>query len=183
MTEHQLIHDYLNSLDKYLARLKRVDADEVLREIESHIFDALEAATSEGQQCDIEQLLQGFGSPRELAEQYVGHILNGTPPPDGFRAIRAVGRGIGQFLYYGMGFFGFIIALALLLTGLYKFVSPQDVGLWSNPGGTSVTFGAIKGGTPADQELLGWWYSPIALMLSLAISYLTWQVLKVLKRH
>src|SRR3990167_9225382 len=92
MEQRDIIHQYLKELERYLARLKKTEAQEVLKEIESHIFDALEQQHS-GQAEDARAILQGFGEPRELAAQYVAHITKGAPPPVGFKAIQKVKQG------------------------------------------------------------------------------------------
>ncbi|MGI2261197.1 HAAS signaling domain-containing protein [Shewanella sp. GXUN23E] len=182
MTDYQLIHDYLKALAKYLGRLDKADAEEVLKEIECHIMDVLDAAEADGQTVDIPAVLQGFGSPRELARLYVDHVLQGTPPPAGFKAIQMVKRGVTGTLYVGMAVFGYLTAFSLLLTGLYKLVSPRQVGVWSAADGNSFIVGMVESSSGQSQELLGWWYTPLALVLSMAIGYLTWRVLKGLKQ-
>jgi uncharacterized membrane protein len=90
MPDRDIIHGYLKSLAKYLSRLENADADDVIREIESHIYDALESHEKEGAENSAEVVLAGFGLPRELAAQYVDHILEGAAPPKGFKAIQRV---------------------------------------------------------------------------------------------
>ena len=75
MTDRDTIHAYLKSLSKYLSRLEKADADDVIREIESHIYDALDARGEEGQHASVKDILAGFGAPRDLAAGYVDHIL------------------------------------------------------------------------------------------------------------
>ena len=93
MEQQQMIHQYLNTLQRYLARLSPAEAKEVIREIESHIFDLIEQREAAGQPVDAQSILQGFGEPRQLAGQYVAHITDGAPPPLGFRAIQRVKHG------------------------------------------------------------------------------------------
>lgn len=48
MEQRDIIHQYLKELERYLARLEKAQAQEVLKEIESHIFDALDQLQSSG---------------------------------------------------------------------------------------------------------------------------------------
>ena len=42
MLDRDTIHTFLQSLNKYLSRLNKEDAHEVIKEIESHIYDVIE---------------------------------------------------------------------------------------------------------------------------------------------
>ena len=115
MEQRDIIHQYLKELERYLARLEKAQAQEVLREIESHIFDALEQQQSSGQVEDASAILRGFGEPRQLAFAYVAHVTDGAPPPAGFKAIQKVKQGVTATLYYAMAAFGFSIAFMFLV--------------------------------------------------------------------
>jgi len=181
MSEREQIHHYLKDLSKYLSRLDKLSADEVIREIESHILDALEIQEQNGQQSDAQAVLDGFGEPRELANQYVEHMLKGTPPPRGFKAIQTVKKGVTKSLYYSMGFFGFGISLFLIIIGLSKLFMPDLIGVWSATHGNSVIITFSEHAYSNSTEILGYWLIPIAILLGIGIARLTKKVLAVLK--
>lgn len=181
MSERELIHNYLKRLSKYLSRLDKADADEVIREIESHIFDAIELQEQNGQQPDALSILNGFGEPRELANQYVEHLLKGTPPPTGFKAIQSVKKGATKGLYYSMGLFGYGVSVFLVMIGLAKLFMPDVVGVWSAAQGNSVTITFSDHTYPNSEELLGYWLMPIAITIGIGTARLTKRVLGVLK--
>jgi uncharacterized membrane protein len=181
MSERELIHKYLKNLSKYLSRLDTADAQEVIREIESHIFDALELQEQSGRQTDSQLILDGFGEPRELANQYVEHLLKGTPPPIGFKAIQSVKKGATKTLYYSMGFLGFGVSVFLIIIGLGKLFMPSEIGVWSAAQGNSFIVTFSEHVYPNSEELLGYWLSPIAIGIGVGIARFTKSVLKVLK--
>lgn len=183
MEQRDIIHQYLKSFEHYLARLEKAQAQEVLKEIESHIFDAMEQQQSTGQALDAKAILQGFGEPRELAAQYVAHITKGAPPPVGFKAIQKVKQGVTTTLYYAMAIFGFSIAFALFFIAGAEVFMPDSVGAWSAGDGNSLAIGFLATPYPAEQELLGGWLIPIAVLAALLVSTLTKQVLRVLKHQ
>ncbi len=178
MTERDQIHAYLKTLSTYLSRLEKADADEVIREIESHIYDALETQT---ETTNLETILDGFGSPRDLAASYVEHILNGTPPPAGFKAIQTVKKGATKSLYYTTACFGYIISAALLFLAIYKLFDPNAVGLWSNGNGESVIIGVVDGEPEGKVDILDWWLIPVFISISVSILYVTRRLLTILK--
>jgi len=180
MADRDTIHQYLKSLSKYLARLEKPATEDVIREIESHIYDALEQREKEGNPASVEAILAGFGDPRDLAASYVEHMLEGTAPPKGFRAIQRVKKGATRGLFVATALVGFGFSLALLVTGIAKIFEPDMVGLWTTESANSVMMGIRH--TPSDAtELLGWWIVPIALGLGLGLAYWTKRLLWILK--
>lgn len=179
MTDRDTIHKYLKSLSKYLSRLGKADADDVIREIESHIYDALEAREEEGRQAGAEAILAGFGEPRDLAAGYVEHILDGAAPPKGFRAIQRVKKGATKGLYFATLIFGFGISLALVLVGIMKVIDPANVGVWVSSNETLV-IGSLSDVPAGTRELLGWWAVPVLIGLGVGAAYLTRRLTGVL---
>jgi len=181
MEQRDLIHQYLQELNRYLARLSKAEAQEVTREIESHIFDVIEQGEANGQVVDASAILKGFGEPRELAEQYVAHMTTGAPPPKGFKAIQKVKQGVTVSLYYSMAFFGFSIAAALIFLAVAKLFTPELVGVWSGADGNSFVIGFTEPRLPPHQEMLGTWIIPVASLAGFAIFEITRRVLRALK--
>lgn len=181
MPGRDIVHEYLKSLSRYLSRLESTDAEDVIREIESHIYDVLEKHEENGQEIDAESILAGFGTPRELAAQYVDHILDGAAPPRGFKAIQRVKKGATKGLYLATGLFGYGVALALFIVGIYKPFEPERVGFWASESGNSYVLGLAENMPDGTHEIFGWWIIPITIGLAISTAYLTRRVLGVLK--
>lgn len=181
MTDRDTIHLYLKSLSKYLSRLEKAAADDVIREIESHIYDALEQQEADGQRGDAKAILAGFGEPRDLAAGYVEHMLEGTAPPAGFRAIQRVKKGATRGLYGTTALLGFSFAAALIFVGLFKPFEPDMVGLWTTKSGNSMMLGISAYPPEGSYEVLGWWIIPVSIGLGVGIGYLTKRLLSILK--
>lgn len=181
MSEREQIHNYLVALNRYLSRLQKHEADDVLREIESHIYDAIDEQEKRGEKVDPASVLEGFGRPRELADSYINHIQLGAPPPQGFAAIKSVKRGVSKALYYGMAIFGYAFAITLIFTAMANLVYPESVGIWSYSGGNSIVIGFFENALPESDELMGFWYTPFALVAGYCLVRLTKGIMDVLK--
>lgn len=190
MSDREIIHDYLKSLSKYLSRLDKAEADEVVREIESHIYDAIDGVrddslgefgrdSGDGQAVDL--ILSGFGDPRELAAAYVNHILDGAPPPAGFKAIQIVKQSVTRGLFYSMAVGGYGLTIFLLLLAGFKLIAPNTVKIWEADQGNSWIIGLDAQMPAGSIELFGFWVLPVSLMLGLGSGYLTYRILKILK--
>ena len=183
LNHNEMIHRYLNELRRYLVRLAPHEAQEVIREIESHLFDVMDQQTAAGQSPDVAAILRGFGDARQLAALYVAHIEEGAPPPLGFRAIQRMKKSVTASLYFTMAVFGFSMAFALLFVAGAKFLLPESVGVWSTPHGNSIVVGFVSVPPMATPEVMGWWIVPVAALLAIGVALLTRKVLSVLKQH
>ncbi|WP_333797085.1 HAAS signaling domain-containing protein [Rheinheimera sp.] len=183
LNNNDSIHRYLNDLRRYLARLAPHESQEVIREIESHLFDVIEQQEATGNSADVAAILRGFGEPRQLAAQYIAHIEEGAPPPRGFKAIQSMKKSVTATLYFAMAVFGFSTAMCLLFVAGAKFLLPESVGVWSTPHGNSIVVGFVSVPPMAMPEVMGWWIVPAAAILALAVALLTRKVLSVLKQH
>ncbi len=183
MHKNDIIHRYLNDLRRYLARLAPHETQEVIREIESHLFDVMEQQEAAGTMADAADILRGFGEPRALAAQYIAHIEEGAPPPRGFKAIQRVKKSVTTSLYFAMAVFGVSTALTLLFVAGVKLLHPDLVGAWSTANGNSISIGFVDVPPVGTSELLGWWMVPVAATLALGVALLTRKVLRVLKQH
>ncbi len=182
MISRHLIRAYVHALALQLGTLEKADAEEVIREIESHLHEVVDQAEARDEPLDVAALLEGFGPPEALAAQYVAHILEGAPPPAGFRVLQRVKHTVTRGLYHSMGAFGFSVALAFFLLAVAKVFAPSSVGVWSAAGGNSVVITWAGPPHPADQELLGYWLVPLALLGAGWCAEVTRRVLRVLRR-
>ena len=182
MISRHPIRAYMRALVTQLGKLEKADAEEVVREIESHIHEVIDQAEARGEDLDVAALLEGFGPPEALAAQYVAHIQNGAPPPAGFRIIQSVKLTVTRGLYYSMGAFGFSVAIAFLLLALAKMIEPSSVGMWSTAGGNSLTLTWSGSPHPEAKELLGYGLVPLALAAAAWCAEVTRRVLRVLRR-
>ncbi len=180
MSDRELIHDYLSTLGRYLARLDKETADEVIREIESHIYDRLDG---QGDENNVSAILDGFGEPRELASAYVDHVIDGTPPPKGFSAIAVVKKGASKSIYYMTGFFGYLLGIAAVVIGILEPFDPDNIGVWSTTHGQSFVIGVFTNQPEGTTEVLGWWLVPIALLAGGGVILFTRRLMAILKRQ
>lgn len=183
MSEREQINSFLKKLDKYLSRLSQEESTEVLREIESHIYDVIELKESQNEDIVIEDILQGFGAPRGLAEQYTNHITLGTPPPEGFSAITKVRNKVTKGLLWSTLLVGYGVAGGLLVLAFTKLLFPDVAGIWVSSNYQSIVIGIIDDPKQYHRELLGFWIVPISLFAGFFLAKYTRSISIILKRH
>ena len=184
MSERNVIRMYLTSLNRYLAPLSDEEAGEVVREIESHIFDVIDSQEMAGQEADVTRILARLGPPRELAAQYVSHVRSGTPPPEGLSAIATVRKGLSRTFYYSLALFGFGFGLALFALAFVNLLVPNGVAIWSSADGNTVVIGLMQHPINSEQpdKLRGFWITPVALIVGYIIMLTTHKVLGFIRQ-
>jgi uncharacterized membrane protein len=179
MARSDLIHNYLSELEIYLSRVSEARAQEVVQEIESHIYDSLAAEPQEGA---VEAILGRLGTARELAAGYVDHITIGVAPPKGLKPLSRIKKGVSKSLYYLVGWLGYSAGLTLIFLAVLKLVSPSSFGVWIAEHGNSVVISFSQTDLQAN-ELSALWLIPAAAFSGSGLLYLTRQICRILKMH
>lgn len=181
MARSELIHNYLAELQIYLSRVSEMQAQEVVQEIESHIYDAL-AMQQESKADSVEAILGRLGTARELAAGYIDHLTIGMPPPKGLKPLSRVKKGISKSLYYLICILGYGCGTALLLVALLKLLLPSGFGVWIAEHGNSVVL-AFSQLEPQANEIPALWLIPVVALTGAGLLYLTRQIARILKMH
>jgi len=181
MARSELIHKYLSELQIYLSRVSEARAQEVVQEIESHIYDTL-ALQQPPEEGSIEIILGRLGTPRELAAGYIDHITIGVAPPKGLKPLSRVKKGISKSLYYLVCCLGYGSGSSLLVVALIKLLYPSGFGIWISEQGNSVVVYFSQMDLQAN-EIPAVWLIPLAAVSGAGLLYLTRQIARILKMH
>lgn len=182
------IDAYLKKLHQGLQGMNDADANEIVRELRSHITD--KAGTGgELTGSRVDDTLNALGSPETLAKEYITEqILAQTEESRSpMHILHALFRWAslsvaGFFALLGV-LSGYSFGLLCMLCALLKPFHPRTAGLWLIPEATGDTNISVRlGFGPAPQgarELLSWWIVPIDLALGficllLATSFARW---------
>lgn len=185
MSERKKVRQYLDNLNRYMSPLSDYEAQEVVREIESHIYDTIDDIEIRGEIADVEVILDRLGAPRELAQQYVGHIQHGTPPPTGFAAIPLVKKGLSRTVSVSLMCFGYFCGIALIALAFANLLIPNGIGVWSEADGNSIVIGMLENPMLAQENnevIRGFWLSPVALIAGYLILMMTHKVLQFIRQ-
>lgn len=153
---------YLRELARCLAPLPPDERTEIVREAESHLLDRVETGVA------LRRALDDLGDAPGYARRFVEDHRVETALASGsaWRMLLAAGGLLGRGAAAFVGFFAFLVlfvlALALVATGLLKPLFPAEIGAWLHADGFS--FGWTGDPGPGDRELLGWWMVPVGLV-------------------
>jgi len=174
------VRGYLFVLERsLLSFLTRAQADDAVREIESHIRDRIAEAEAVPNEHDaLERILVHLGSPLTVARAYSAEMSAEEAVATG--RVVAVGRALLYLATAGVrGFFivmalfaGYTVGVALLALAPLKLLAPENVGIVLR-GGVPVALGAVFPVPPDAQVVGGYWIVPLVLVSGGAVLLLT----------
>lgn len=176
------IEQYLTRLEASLRSLRKDDRDDFVREIRTHISDAVGTTHDP---AAVERVLDALGVPEELGEHYRVECQRSRTATRSFspwllmstawRWATISMKGLAAFV---IGLFGYTIGLVFYGTAMAKPFFPQ-IGMWIGANGFQV-------GTPSQQqgmhEIAGAYYIPIAFAIGFVAFLGTTQLLRLLMR-
>jgi len=172
----KLLADYFAQVDRALAPLPREEAAGVRQELEAHIADAM-AGTAAGA-ADAKAALDQLGEPDEFLPQLVADRLRARAgrtfgPGDVLAAIgRTAVTGLRGLVTAIVMSFGYLVATLLIVLGVMKFTTSQDVGVFRLSSG-KLFIGADDNVDGVD--LTGGWFAPVAIVTGILLYLLlTW---------
>jgi uncharacterized membrane protein len=165
---------YFSKVDRALAPLPREDAEEIRNELEAHVLDALAggggAAEALAQLGDPDDFL-----PTLVADRLRARAGRTMQPGDVMKALgRGGAAGVGGALLTLAAGLGYAVALMLVILGVLKPFAPDTVGLYRLESG-GIFLGAWDDSTLRATDLLGMWFSPLAIAAGVGLYVLlTW---------
>jgi hypothetical protein len=172
----KLLANYFAQVDRALAPLPRIEADAVRQELETHILDAMAGAPAS--EAHARATLEQLGDPDEFLPQLVADRLRVRAgrtfgPHDVLSAIvRTALTGLRGLVTAIVMSVGYLVATVLVILGVMKFTTNQDVGVFRLSTGQLF----IGADTNVDGvELTGGWFAPLAIMAGILLYLLlTW---------
>ena len=179
----RLLAAYFAKVDRALAPLSREEATGVRQELETHILDAM-AGTPAGE-ADAKAALEQLGDPDEFIPQLVADRLRARAgrtfgPLDVLAAIgRTAVTGLRGLVTAIVMSVGYLVATVLVILGVMKFTTSQDVGVFRLSTG-QLFIGAEDNVDGVD--LTGGWFAPLAIVAGIVLYLLiTWAYGRVKK--
>jgi hypothetical protein len=167
-TSHKTVDAYLKSLRRELRELLDEDAEEIVEEIRTHIFDK---TSGEESPEAVAATLAALGTPQELAERYrTEELLErarlARSPKYLMRAtLRWAGLSVMGLLVFALSGLGYGVGGGLFLLGLLKLFHPSTTGVYGTFTDHDSSFNWQSGGPNKPGELLGWWLVPLGILI------------------
>jgi hypothetical protein len=177
MTTDDPIEVYLARLRKALSGFSVGEREDIVEEIRAHIMDrAAEPSRT------VEDTLARLGPAEELAKDYrrgalVRRARSSFSPWTVLKAtFRWAITGVHGFTVFILALLGYGMGTALVVSGLLKPLLPEETGLWIGPDVFQIGFRPEH--SPDVHEMLGPWFTQIALALGVLFFIVTTMVVR-----
>ncbi len=167
----KLYENYINSLKRFTSVLSEEDANDLIMEFNSHIYEGLQNSESEDETENIISILEKLGDPAETLKPLIAgkKLRQATKTFNPKHIGQAIALNVKNSFVFGVfGLLYFCLFVFLLLIPA-KLIWPSRTGLFLMDGEFKI-FGIITA-TNDYTEILGFWLIPIVLAVS-AIIYL-----------
>jgi hypothetical protein len=181
---YRIYHAYIEHAGKVVAGLPAEDAEDIINEIDSHIFEAFnDAAYISSEKERIEMVVRNLGSP----ESYLKPIIAEKELHRAVDKYNAIGilKGICSTILTGSRYallsvmYLFILGAGIVI--IAKILYPHKTGLFVNDG-HFVGLGFLSQINSGAVELLGYWLIPVMIVAIIAFYFLITFLLKQLLR-
>ena len=191
----RVYNDYIQRCRKATSILSAKDREDVLLEINSHIYEYLSANSTKDQMETLLNVLERLGAPEETLKEMVAFkkIGQATLTYNPKHLIQALALNLTNGVIYIIHFVLFLFEIAFPILIILKLIYPDQVGLFtrsngtflygylskSGSGGISIGFSNPAKGT----EILGSWFIPVSLLIAVLIYIGIIFLLKVVKKN
>lgn len=178
----RIYKDYLYRIRKEVRALNQQNQDEIIMELNSHIYENLQEHPTGNEVEKLLNILEKLGRPEEIlkplvADKKLEEATKTFNPLHIFRALMLnLTNGISYIIFFilYLFLFGFVFLMGA------KIWNPTEVGFFYKPGEVFV-LGLSKGLVHSSDELLGNWFIPV-MAVSAIILYFFITLLLKLKR-
>ena len=172
------LYVFERSLRSFLSPAIAADA---VREVESHIRDAVAEAGDVPDESDaLERILGRLGPPMRVAQAYSLELVMDEAAATGrvMAVLRSLFHGatmgvLAFFTAFGL-FVGYSMGIAFLIVAIMKPIFPNNVGFWMTPNGilvsSGVNFPSVRDGLVFHTT---YWIVPGAALIGLVLLFLT----------
>lgn len=178
----RIYKDYLFRIRKEVKGLNQQNQEEILMELNSHIYENLQEHKAGNEVENLLNILEKLGRPEEIlkplvADKKLEEATKTFNPLHIFKALLLnLTNGVSYIIFFVLYLllFGFVFLIGA------KIWNPSQVGFFYNPGKVFV-LGHSKGLVNPSDELLGNWFIPAMLVVTVSL-YLIITLLLKLKR-
>jgi hypothetical protein len=191
----RVYNDYIQRCRKITSILSEKDREDVLLEINSHIYEYLSANSTKDQMETLLNVLERLGAPEETLREMVAakKIGEATRTFNPKHLLQALALNLTNGVIYIVLFVLFLLEIAFPILIILKLIYPDRTGLFirsnggflygyvseAGSGGITIGFSNAAHGT----EILGSWFIPVTLLIAVLIYTGIIFLLKAVKKN
>ena len=182
----RIYHDYVIRVKKAIKVLSKENQQEILLEINSHIYESLhhDPENDKGEVEKILDSLEKLGLPETFLKPLVAEkkLEEATQTFNPVKVAKAVALNIGNGVSYILFAIFYLLLSGFLFLIVAKIADPKNVGLFYRPGKVFILgYYRDKGVNQSAYEQLGNWFIPSMILLATAFYLLITLLLRIKK--
>lgn len=173
----RVYNDYINRCSNFLKGLPEADKEESLMEINSYIFEYLEANKEVDQLTSLLNIIERLGAPEETLKEFVASkkVKQAVKTFNPLFLVQALYLNLKNGFIYSVLSILFLIIFILPILIILKLIYPKSVGCFV--GDHSFYLGIINEQANT-VEILGNWFIPVIILVCLILYYVIILILK-----
>jgi uncharacterized membrane protein len=180
----ELYLDYINRVELVTKILSEEDRQDILMELNSHIYEYLRQNATVADIDNITAILKRLGTPEETLKGLVADrkMKQATKSFNPFHLFKALSLNITKGISYAVFSILYLFIACFSVLIFAKLLFSKNVGLFLDETGL-VAIGMVKSkvsGNPAVYEVLGWWFIPLTIMAVICLYLMTTFILRAI---
>lgn len=175
----RIYEDYIGRIRKVTRSLPEKDQNEILMELNSHIYEDLQHRENNNEIEDLLNVLEKLGIPEEILQPLVADkkMEQATRTFNPLHVVKALILNITNGVSYVVFFILYVFLTGFVFLIGAKVIYPEKVGLFYNPG-KMFMFG-MAADNQKQFEILGNWFIPVTILLTVVVYVLLTLLLKL----
>lgn len=160
----QLYDKYISDVKQIINTLRKEDQEDILMELNSHIYESMLHNTSDSETDKITETLKRLGEPHKTLAQLVADrkLQQATKTFNPLHVMKALSLNLSNGFIYVLFSILYLFLFCFVFLFFAKLISPQNTGLFI--GEDDLFFGFIANMTENSlSEVLGYWFIPVIL--------------------
>lgn len=178
----QRVYDnYINSIKNVTRSLSEKDREDVLMEFNSHIYESLQNKTTSTELDSLLNSIDKLGNPEEVLKPLIADKLleKATKSFNPIDVLRALALNISNGISYVVFFILYLCLGCFVFLIFAKLFNGNKVGMFFKNGEFQVL--GLTPNTDGYEEVLGYWFIPLMLVLMVVLYLLITLLLKLKK--
>lgn len=175
---------YLKRIKKAVKILPKSEQQEVLMEMNSHIFEAMQQNSKQNEKDCLLDVIDKLGAPEEVLKPLIADkkLEQATKTFNPLHVFKALMLNITNGISYVIFFILYLCLSVFVFAIGAKLLYPSEVGMFYKPNEIFVLgVRAAENSTHKNYEVLGFWFIP-AMLLGIIVFYFIITLLLKLKR-
>ena len=179
----RVYNDYMARIKKVTNSLSKQDQDDIYMEFNSHIFEAIQHRNSSGEIDALLDIIEKLGMPEEVLKPLIADkkLKQATSTFNPVHIFKALILNFTNGITYIIFFILYLMLFGFVFLIIAKIIDPQDVGLFYKDSSFIVLGISKNTDKQGITEILGHWFIPAMLLLTVGFYFLITVLLKFKK--